>query len=174
MYVQKEEQHEQSKNEVWHITCVFLQSEKRCQPISPLNGFYCFSHIPRSNKWFSTSRICLTTTRSASPPLSVWLRTFWNCPTAAVTSYWGIWESTAWWSSTGPCTEMQASPPLPTKTTEAPPGSYVLYPPSRPASWVYTLMLKHEWRIFLSRSVYQLYFNFFKDHQVDHVNLSSC
>lgn len=120
--VQREEQQQDSK-----FTCKLsvYQSQAGTQPISPSSCLR-FSHVLRSNKSCSTSRICSTTTRSASPPPSVWLRTFWNCPTAAATSYWATWESTAWWSSTGPCTEMPAAPRPPTEAADVPPGLYVL------------------------------------------------
>lgn len=56
-------------------------------------------------------------TRSASPPLSAWLRTSWTSPTAGVRFYWGTWESKATWSSTVPCPETQRALQGPTNLT---------------------------------------------------------
>lgn len=86
--------------------------------ISPLKGFCRLSLLFLcSNKSCSTLRICLTTTRSASPLLSVWLKTFWNSLTAAVIFYWAIWESIASWSLMGPCPDTQTAPQGSTEKT---------------------------------------------------------
>lgn len=64
---------------------------------------FVFSPFTCSNKSCSTLRICLTTTRSASPLHSVWPRTSWTFLTAEVIFYLGIWESIAFLRSTVPC-----------------------------------------------------------------------
>lgn len=79
-------------------------------------SFHCvFSPFTCSNKSCSTLRICLTTTRSASPLHSVWPRTSWTFPTAGVIFYLGIWESIAFSRSTVPCPETQRALQGPTR-----------------------------------------------------------